>query len=128
MPAVPSLDSKPLYALAGAGDAAVSALRTRVVALPSLVQGVPAQVKDLPTQVKDLPTQVKELRATWRQQVAELATKAEQKYDPFAARGERAVGAGGGETKPPTKRATKPVSKPGAKPAAKRTVKPAVAK
>ena len=43
MPAVPSIDSKPLYALAGAGDAAVTALRTRVVGLPTLVSGLQAQ-------------------------------------------------------------------------------------
>src|SRR3954451_23341306 len=124
MPAVPSLDTKPLYALAGAGDAAVTALRTRVVALPSLVQALPAQVKELPTQVKELPTQVKELRDTWRQQVAELATKAEQKYDDFAAQGEKAVAARRGETKS----ATKPATKPASKPATKRAVKPAAAK
>ena len=111
MPAVPSLDTKPLYALAGAGDAAVNALRTRVVALPALVQVLPAQVKELLPQV--------------RQQALELAGKAEQAYDTFAAQGEKVVAARRGETvkttAASTKPATKPASKPAAKPAAKRT-------
>jgi hypothetical protein len=113
MPTVPTLDRKPLYAIAGAGDAAVTALRTRVNALPSLVQ------------VKDLPAQVKELRATLLQQVSEFATKAEAAYDAFAAQGEKAVAARRGETKAATKPANKPATKAAAKkPAAK---KPAAA-
>jgi len=106
MPAVPALDTKPLYALAGAGGAAVTALRARVVALPALVQVLPAQVKELLPQV--------------RQQALELAGKAEQAYDTFAAQGEKVVAARRGET------VTKPAAKPAtAKAAAKPATKPA---
>ena len=105
MPAVPTLDSKPLYALAGAGDAAVNALRTRVVALPALVQVLPAQVKELLPQV--------------RQQALELAGKAEQAYESFAAQGEKVVAARRGET------ATKPASKPATTKAVTKSAKPA---
>ena len=113
MPAIPTIDSKPLYALAGAGDAAVTALRARAEALPALVQVLPGQVKELRDQV--------------RQQVIELAGKAEQAYETFAAQGEKAVAARRGETA--TKPAAKPATaKPAAKPAAKRTTKPAAAK
>src|SRR4051795_7330065 len=95
MPAVPSINSKPLYALAGAGEAAVSAVRTRVVALPESVKTLPSLVQVLPAQVKELRAQV---RAQVKEQVIDLASKAEHAYDAFAAQGEKVVAARRGET------------------------------
>jgi hypothetical protein len=92
MPTVPSLDVTPLYALAGAGDVAVTTLRkraadlqasarslpTRVLELPTGIQSgltrravevqerlrtLPIRVQEFPTRVQTLPTRVQELPA-----------------------------------------------------------------
>src|SRR5690242_4764968 len=97
----PSIDAKPLYALAGAGEAAVSALRARVNNLPDSVKSIQTtaqqnfqtQVKALPTLVQGLPTQIADLRVQVRKQVIDLASKAEAAYDDFAAQGEKVVAA-----------------------------------
>jgi len=134
MPAVPSIDTKPLYAIAGAGDAAVTALRARVVALPESVKTLQStvqtqlqsQVKALPARVQVVPGQVKDLRAQLRKQVHDLATRAEQAYGEFAAQGAKAVAARRGTTQVTTKSASKPAAKRASKPAAT-SPEPAVA-
>ena len=104
-PSLPAVDAKPFYASLGAGDAAVSSVRSRVTALPARVTDVSttlptqlkaaqtqlgvhesgvntgAQVKALPTLAQTIPAQAKELRSQAQQlpsQVKELRAQAEQ--------------------------------------------------
>jgi hypothetical protein len=113
MPTVPN--SKPFFAYVGAGEAALTRLRTRVTALPTTLKTMPAQVKSLPALAPTLAQQAKDLRVGF-------GTKAEKLYDEFAARGEKIVSdlRGGKAT---TTTTAKPVTvKPAtAKPAAKKS-------
>jgi hypothetical protein len=82
MPTVPN--PKPFYAYVGAGEAALTRLRTRVTALPTTLKTVPALAQTLPQQAK-------ELQAALSKQREGFGSKAEKLYDEFAARGEKIV-------------------------------------
>jgi len=107
-------NTTPLYAVAGAADLAVAALRELPAHAPAIAQraetfGVqvrdrlaelPAELQklrtDLPTDVQklriDLPTLVQDVPAKVRKYAAELAGDLSETYAELAVRGEEAVG------------------------------------
>ncbi|MDQ1748510.1 MAG: hypothetical protein QOD07_2773 [Frankiaceae bacterium] len=113
MPTVPN--AKPFYAYVGAGEAALTRLRTRVTALPTTLKTVPAIASTLPQQAKDLREG--------------FGTKAEKLYEELAARGEKIVTdlrggkLGAKATSTATTTTTKPATavKPATKPAVKKS-------
>ena len=103
MPTVPSLplppiDAKPFYAYVGAGDAALTTLRTRAAQRAELLKTVPATLKTVPDQLKTATAQLQEqvkglpvLASTLPAQVKELQATVEKRYSEFASRGEKVV-------------------------------------
>jgi hypothetical protein len=144
MPSVPTIDTKPLYAIAGAGDFAVETLRARATVLQTQVKHLPSraqtrrvevtkQAQSLPTelrkQVTEVPTtlrkQVEDLTATLRKQpetlrkqADELGARVASRYADLADRGEKVVAGLRGDS---VKSADKPTAKkPSTKPATRK--------
>src|SRR4051812_34420078 len=90
MPNVPTIDAKPLYAIAGVGELAVERLRTRATALPGQVKELPSRagsrqidlVNKAQSQVIDLRNQAialpGELRKTAETLPADVRRQAEE--------------------------------------------------
>jgi hypothetical protein len=110
IPSTPTLDVKPLYALAGAGDLAVAEVRKRAIEFQGQVRTLPASLRELQA---ELPTSLSEVPATLAKQAAvvqqrvrtlpglvqELPALVASNYAGWAERGEQVVAGLRGDTK-----------------------------
>jgi hypothetical protein len=132
-------ESKPFYAVAGAGDFAVEKLRELPERLEKLRE-LPERLEKLQSRRGELRDTAKDLPIKARQYADVINAKAAELYEEFASRGRRVVSQVSGEAaleleevsvaaeppiaKPVTKPVTKPIAKPAPKPVAKKSTAP----
>jgi ElaB/YqjD/DUF883 family membrane-anchored ribosome-binding protein len=94
-------DSKPFYALAGAGDYAVEKLRELPEQLQKLQSRRPEIAKDLPEKTREYADKaegfVREFPDKAREYADQLSHKATEVYEDFASRGRKVVSKTSGE-------------------------------
>jgi hypothetical protein len=84
-------DSKPLYALAGAGDLVVERLRTLPTRVAALRPDVMVDRKEIQAKVGQVPGRVVELPILAQSKAVELGSAAGEAYDELVVRGRKVV-------------------------------------